>query len=114
MQKIVDDVLAPKDQKNPQIVIKAQEMMTKGYSLLEERMRNRQWILGDVMSIADCAALPALFYGQFTTPYQETHPNCAAYFERIYARPAVQRLMQESKPFFQYFPLNDRMPARFR
>jgi glutathione S-transferase len=113
MQKVVGDFMLPAADKHPHGVEEAKNYMSKTYALLDKHMSTRQWILGDTMSVADCAALPALFYGQFAHPYAEQFPSLVAYFERIYARPGARRALDEAKPFFQYFPFLHRMPARF-
>ncbi len=41
-------------------------------------------------------------------------PNLDAYFERLLARPSVDRVLREAQPFFQYFPYYKAMPDRFR
>ena len=47
-------------------------------------------------------------------PFSKTHPNVAAYFERIAARASFQRTIAEARPYFQYYPFNDAIPARFK
>ncbi len=54
--------------------------------------------------MADCAALPALYYANIVEPFRETHPNLTAYFERLMSRPSFVRVVEEAKPYRQYFP----------
>ena len=35
------------------------------------------------------------------------------YFERLLARPSIQRVLAEARPFFSMFPYRDEMPKRF-
>jgi glutathione S-transferase len=86
----------------------------KAYTLLEKHLRGAAgpWVAGD-FSLADCAAAPALFYAGITVPFGAEHPRVAAYFERLLERPSVARTLAEARPYFHFFPLRDRMPARF-
>ena len=48
---------------------------------------------GDAFGLADCAALPPLFYGNMVEPFGDTNKNVTAYFERLKARPSVARVL---------------------
>ena len=64
--------------------------------------------MGETFTLADCAALPALYYADYAVSL-EVWPELAAYLERLRARPSVARVLREAQPFFEYFPLaNDR------
>ena len=54
--------------------------------------------------MADCAAMPALFYADKVMPFGETWPEARALLERLKARPSVARVLAEAEPWFQYFP----------
>jgi glutathione S-transferase len=92
----------------------ARSTLKTAYKLLEERMAKRQWACGETFSLADCAATPALFYACTLLPFPEEYPQLAAYFERLVARPSVQRVLEEAKPFFQYYPFESEIASRFR
>ena len=111
MQRIVADVLRPADHRDPHGVKEARDKLQMAYAMLEERMADRAWAAGDAFSIADCAASPALFYALIIEPF--AGPNTTAYFERLLARPAFARVLEEAKPYFQYFPFRNLMPQRF-
>ena len=64
------------------------------------------WAMGECFTLADCAALPALFYADYSVPLA-TKPRLVAYLSRLKARPSVARVLREAEPFFQYFPLKD-------
>jgi glutathione S-transferase len=59
--------------------------------------------MGD-FSLADCAAAPALFYGNRVEPFGAAHRNVRAYLERLEARPSFARVLKEAEPWFQMFP----------
>jgi len=113
MQDIVADRLRPEGARDAIRVSTATQTLRMAYDMIETRMAQRQWAAGDAFSIADCAAAPALFYAIIVVPLAPSHVNVAAYFERLIARPSVARAIDEARPYFQYFPFKDSMPARF-
>jgi glutathione S-transferase len=64
------------------------------------------WATGETFTLADCAALPALFYADYAVKL-DAWPALRAYLDRLKARPSVARVLAEAKPYFQYFPLKD-------
>ncbi|MBB3891635.1 glutathione S-transferase [Phenylobacterium haematophilum] len=113
MQKIVADRMRAGDEKDPRGVENARDMLQMAYGLIEGHMAGRSWAAGADFSLADCAAAPALFYAGIVEPWGEERRELAAYFERLVARPSVARTLSEARPFFEYFPYRELMPARF-
>jgi glutathione S-transferase len=62
--------------------------------------------MGDRFTLADCSALPALFYADYVVSL-DGWPELRAYLDRLKARPSIARVLEEKEPFFQYFPLKD-------
>lgn len=107
MQQVVAERLRPEDQHDPYGAGKASEAIRQGYDLLSP-MISTPWALGEAFTLADCAALPALFYADYAVPLTPW-PALDDYLERLKARPSVARVLAEAQPFMQYFPLiNDR------
>jgi len=71
--------------------------------VIESRLTDG-WLSGERFGLADCAALPALYYGNRVLPFGERHPKLMAYLERLLARPSVQRVLKEAEPYFHMFP----------
>ncbi len=72
---------------------KGREMVEQGYAIMDKRMEGRDWVAGEY-SLADSA----LFYVEFWGAKQKgisLPPNLAGHFERMMARPAVQRTMEQ-------------------
>lgn len=113
MQKIVLDRLRPAGQKDPAGVMEAKDMLSKAYGMIERRMADRTWAVGDSFGIADCAAAPALFYAGIVSPFAGTHPRLDAYFERLLQRASFARVLDEARPFLSMFPFRDETPQRF-
>jgi len=104
MQRIVADRLRPQGQKDPHGVADAQAQITRAYALVEAQTGGRTWITGDTFGLADCAACPALYYGDRVVPLGSDHPGTAAYFERLKARASFARVLAEAEPYFKFFP----------
>lgn len=104
MQKITGDRMRPPEAKDPHGVADARRNMRVAYDLIERDMADRTWAMGDTFTLADCAALPALFYGDKVEPFANTHPHAAAYLQRLQARPSVKRVLAEAEPYFNMFP----------
>jgi glutathione S-transferase len=113
MQKIVVDRLRPEGGGDAIGVAEAKKTLDTAYAMIEERMAGRTWATGEAFTLADCAALPGLFFASIVHPFPGGARNLAAYFERLLDRPSVNRTLSEARPFFPMFPYRDAMPERF-
>lgn len=104
MQKIVGDRRRPPDGKDPFGVAQEKARLATAYGMIEREMAARTWAMGDVFTMADCAAAPALFYADKVLPFGDTHKNTAAYFDRLMQRPSFARAVKEAQPYFSLFP----------
>lgn len=104
MQKIIADRLRPPEAKDGFGVDEAYAQLASACDHLESVLTDgRSWMCGD-FGLADCAAMPALFYADKVQPFEGRWPLCRAYLERLKARPSVQRVLTEAEPFFKFFP----------
>jgi glutathione S-transferase len=103
MQKIVGDKLRPEDKRDPFGVEQARTQMETAYAVADDHLREGPWAMGGDFTLADCAALPALFYGNKVAPIGRWK-NLAAYLERLERRPSVARVIEEAQPYFRMFP----------
>lgn len=113
MQKIVLDRIRPEGAGDALGVAEARAGLEQAYAMIDARMRTRSWACGDAFTLADCAALPALFFAGIVHPFAPGQDHLAAYLERLLARPAVRRVITEAQPWFAMFPYRDAMPARY-
>jgi glutathione S-transferase len=104
MQKIVGDRLRPADKRDAHGVEESRARIASCYGMLDKEMATKTWAMGEAFSLADCAAAPALFYGNKVVPFGGEHQNLTAYFERLKARPSFARVLQEAEPYFKMFP----------
>jgi glutathione S-transferase len=104
MQKIMLDRLRPEGKKDPHGVEEARAQLRTSYRMIEAQMADNTWAMGDAFGLADCAALPPLYYGNMVEPFGESHKNVTAYLERLKARPSVARVLDEAEPYFNLVP----------
>ncbi len=104
MQKIVGDRLRPRESRDALGVEQARAQMETTYALVDEQARVGPWSMGEDFTLADCAAMPALYYGNKVVPFVGRWKNLTAYFERLTQRPSVARVLREAEPYFHMFP----------
>jgi glutathione S-transferase len=104
-QQIVAERMRPEGQHDPFGVAQARGQIRSGYKLVGPMIAG-PWAMGDAFTMADCAALPALFYADYAVSLADW-PELAAYLGRLKRRPSVAKVLSEAEPFFQYFPLKD-------
>jgi glutathione S-transferase len=104
-QKIVFDAIRAAENRDKQGVDEARAMLDTAYRWLDERMAGREWAAGNVFSLADCAAAPALFYADWTHAIDKRFANVHAYRRRLLARPSFARAVDEARPYRKFFPL---------
>lgn len=104
MQEIVADRLRPAGQKDPTGVAQHRAKLLAGYAEVERMLADQTWLSGGQFGLVECAALPALFYGDKVEAIGPEYPLTRAYLERLKARPSVARVLEEAAPYFQYFP----------
>lgn len=103
MQRIVGDRLRPEGKTDPHGVEGYRAALRKAYGMIDADMADRTWAVGDVFTLADCAAAPPLFFANKLVGFG-AHRNLSAYFERLTQRPSVARTFAEAAPYLKYFP----------
>lgn len=104
MQKIVTDRIRPEGKHDPFGVDQAKGTLKAALDLIDEAMSKKTFAIGDVLSMADCAAAPALFYANQVMPFSDTHRHAFAYYKRLSARPSYARALKEAEPYWANFP----------
>lgn len=105
MQKIVIDTFRPADSKDAFGVAEAHATIRTAYAALDVELAVAEgWLAGGNFTLAECAAVPALFYADCVEPLGDAHANVAAYMDRLRAHPSVRRTLDEAAPHFQNFP----------
>lgn len=110
MQEIVSDRI-----RNANGDLKAAHaMLSTAYHMIEKQLAARSWIAGQQFSMADCAAVPALFYASTLQPFPHDCTQLSAYFDRLVSRPSIVKVLDEARAYFPMYPFHDSIPQRFR
>jgi glutathione S-transferase len=104
MSKVVLDNIRTEGQHDPIGVEEAKRAVHAAYSVIEAQLGDRDFIVGDSFTMADCAAAPALWYGVRNVPLDGKYPRIAAYRERLNARPSFARCLKDCEPLFHLYP----------
>jgi glutathione S-transferase len=105
VQKFPGDRLRPADQRDSYGVDEARRAFHSALEIFEANLADKTFVMGEEFTLADCAAAPALYYGNiFYGPLEHSHARAAAYLELLMARPAYTRVLQEAKPFLHLLP----------
>jgi glutathione S-transferase len=104
MQKVVADRLRPPGTGDAFGVAEAKAGLRKAYAIIEERLADRTWELGEAFSMVECSAAPALHYADLVEPLASGYPRVRAYLQRLRARPSYARVVREAEPYAQLFP----------
>ena len=72
---------------------RGKEIVEKGYAVLDKALAGKDYVAGS-FSIADTALFYVEFWGA-KRMNMKLPPNCEAHLNRMLARPAVQRVMQQ-------------------
>jgi glutathione S-transferase len=105
MQKCVGDRLRPEGERDSYGVEEARTLYRTALNIVEAEMRGSTWSMGEDFTMADCAAAPALYYGErFYGSFRSSHPAAMAYLDRLMARPSYARVLQEAKPYMHLLP----------
>lgn len=105
VQKFAGDHMRPQGKRDAYGVDEAKALFAKALALVDAEIAGRTWAMGDTFTLADCSAAPTIFYGdRFFGPFRQSHPNALAYLDRLMARPAYARALEEAKPFMHLLP----------
>ncbi|MGE0739754.1 MAG: glutathione S-transferase family protein [Hyphomonadaceae bacterium] len=104
MSKIVVDNIRPEGQRDPYGVEEAKRIIAGIYNVIEAQLGEREFIVGDSFTMADCSAAPALWYATRNAPLAGGFRRIGAYLERLKQRPSFARAVKESEPLFHMYP----------
>ncbi len=72
---------------------RGKEIFDKGLAIMDKALAGKDYLVGS-FSVADAALFYVAFWGAARLK-MELPANCAAHYQRMLARPAVQRMMQQ-------------------
>jgi glutathione S-transferase len=106
MQKIVADALRPEGDRDACGVAEARAGLDATYDLLDSQLGRETWLAGSTITLADCAAAPALHYAYVVNRWDEARfPSLTRYFTTLMSRPSAVRVVDEAREYRDLFPL---------
>ena len=87
MQKIVGDRIRPDGAHDPHGVAEAHATLETAYGMIEGQLYGKPWATGEEFTMADCSALPALFFASIVHPFGDNRPHLQDYLEQLLSRP---------------------------
>jgi glutathione S-transferase len=103
MMTLVFDRMRPEGSKDPHGVEQAHALLDRSLAWLETRMASRAWVVGENVTLADCAGAPSLFYADWVHDLA-AYPAVAAYLKRLRERPSFERCVEDARPCRELFP----------
>ena len=83
---------SPAEAGHDKVKAQGREMAAKGFGIMDKALAGKEWVAGDY-SIADSALFYVAFWGRRAG--MDLPPNVAAHLDRMLARPAVQRMIEQ-------------------
>jgi glutathione S-transferase len=96
--QIFFDGRKPEAERNPAGVAASRGRLDTMYPYLDKHFEKNTWALGDVFTMADCTAAPALAIARIMHPFDK-YANLTRYFGRLVERPSFARVLTETKPY---------------
>jgi glutathione S-transferase len=78
--------------------------MATALGMIDRDLAGKTWTTGDDFTLADCAALPALYYADRIEPLADAYPAAAALLGRLKTRPSCARVLAAAEPYFHMIP----------
>ena len=88
------------EQRNPSAVTEAQRLLDITYKQFDQALADQHWLAGDDFSMADCAAIPPLFYAQKVYPYSD-YSNLTRYYAQACERRSYAAVLREATPIWE-------------
>ena len=105
MTKIVGDRLRPEGRHDPLGVEEARTRLATALGMADEALAGKAYAFGESFTMADCAAVPSLFYAaKIVEGFGSTYPAVAGYLDRQAKRGSVARTLREAEPYMDLFP----------
>ncbi|MDE1464078.1 glutathione S-transferase family protein [Spartinivicinus poritis] len=92
--------MKPAEKQDPEKQAKAKEQLDIMYHYMNKQYSETTFAKGDDFTMADCSAVPALFYAQKIYPFEQFE-GIKAYYKRVSERPSYQKVLAEAQPYLE-------------
>jgi glutathione S-transferase len=104
VQAIVSDTI--EERFDERAVGRAKDQLDMAYGMLEAQLAEHEFLAGDTLTIADCAAAPGLFYALAIHPWDEgACPRLTRYYRALAQRPSFAKVIADARAYRHLFPL---------
>lgn len=86
--------------KDDERAARARKYVAMTYAHWNKRLGSQTWLCGNSFSMADCSAIPAIFYAQIVASFDD-HPNVVSYWQRVQERGSYAKVKSEFEPIWQ-------------
>lgn len=103
MQAVVNEYIRDGINPDQARVAEARASLERSYGWLDGRLAD--YPAGQLITLVECAAAPALFYADWVHPISDEFPRLMAWRAHLLALPPVKRCVDEARPYRELFPL---------
>jgi glutathione S-transferase len=111
-EALFKDAQREPEERGKKEVVKAKKLLESACNLLDEKLANRNWLIGDAFTLADCSAAPTLSYLRIVYNYEHLQ-NLTAYFKRLSAKPSVAKVFNDGKEQMKQMLSTLKYPVKF-
>ncbi|MEM1393997.1 MAG: glutathione S-transferase family protein [Cyanobacteria bacterium P01_D01_bin.116] len=111
-EALFKDSQLPPVERGDKEVVKAKRLLESACNLLDEKLANRTWLVGDTFTLADCSAAPTLSYLRIVYDYQHLE-NLTAYFKRLSEKPSVEKVFASGREQMKQMLSKLKYPVKF-
>ena len=88
----------PEAERDAALISKSSERIGMMYRFMDDQLGKSGYLAGDTFTMADCSAMPVLFYANSFAPFGG-FDNIYRYWEEVSQRPSFLRLKHEAEPY---------------
>ncbi len=111
-EALFKDTQRAPEERGKKEVIKAKRLLEEACTVLDEKLANRRWLIGEDFSLADCSAAPTLSYLRIVYNYEHLQ-NLTAYFKRLSAKTSVATVFESGRQQMMQMLSTLKYPLKF-
>ena len=97
---LIFESMKPEAEQNQAQMEKSSELISVLYGLLNQQLADRRFLAGDTFTMADCSAIPALYYARSFADFS-IFEHIGSYWERLQEHPSWKRVRKEAGPYIK-------------
>ena len=97
MDILAQKVFVPEDKRDPEVITAAEKTLDRPLKVLDAKLANNQWLVGDAFSIADLNVAGVMLISKIVKFDYSAYPNVKRWIDACYARPSLKRAQSVGK-----------------